>query len=219
MAKRKFSPKQLSKLLAISKSKALSKKISKVSPKRNKVTKEYMNWDFVKQYINRNKKYIEKTTKYTGEAITKLTKRDWEEVKQIPDMARKTFLRIKDIATGKVYAEVSDIAITNYSEGLRQAGYKTLADKFEAYARYLKDKSSEEFEMFMENDMPDLYLFYKDKGRSHVKRQKAYNQETADELIDYISEILDEKFDWLPDSDKEALEKQINKNNEDSAKG
>lgn len=219
MVKRKFSSKQLSKLLAISKSRALSKKISKVSPKRNKVIKEYMNWDIVKQYINRNKKYIEKTTKYTGEAITKLTKRDWEEIKQIPDMARKTFLRIKDIATGKVYAEVSDIAITNYSEGLRKAGYITLAEKFEAYARYLKDKSSDEFEMFMENDMPDLYLFYKDKGRSHVKRQKAYNQETADELIDYISEILDEKFDWLPDSDKEMLEKQINKNNEDSAKG
>lgn len=169
--------------------------------------------------LEKEQENILRTAKYTGEDIRLLTKEDWNTLNEVPNIGGKVYSRLVDIARGTVVAEVSDISITNYAEGLRKAGYITLADRFELYARDLKSRDQAAFELFMENEMPDLYLFYKDKGKSHVKRQRAYNQETADEQIEDIAVLLAEKYKELPDSDRERLERQLYKEeNEDSAK-
>lgn len=170
--------------------------------------------------VEREQQAIAKTAKYTGEDIRLFTKGDWEKLSETPEIAKKTYKRFADIASGNVYAEVTDIAISNYADGLRKAGYISLADRFELYAKDLKSRDQDAFDLFMETEMPDLYLFYKDKGKSHVKRQRAFNQETADEQIEDISLLLAEKYKELPDSDRERLEQELySEEYEDSTKG
>ena len=141
----------------------------------------------------REQQDIIRTAKYTGEDIRKITKADWESMYKDnpPEIKSKLLQRYGEIARGIVSAGMEDIIITNYANGLRIAGREDLARRFERLARNLRHDNPAEFELLMA-EVPDLYLFYKDKGRSHTKRQSVFNQETAEEQVEQFEAIIDE---------------------------
>lgn len=144
---------------------------------------------------------ILRTAKYTGEDIRQMKKEDWEQLAGLDEIGRKVYTRLTDIARGRVAAQVEDISVTNYAQGIRMAGNEELATVFEALARTFQKKNKGDFDIFMK-EIPDLYLFYKDKGKSHVKRQNAYVQETAEEQIEEMEEILNEYVNDIKDNKK-----------------
>lgn len=139
----------------------------------------------------REQENILKTAKYTGEDIRKITKEDWLTLNAQGKIGEKAYKRAVDIAKGIVSASAEDIIIGNYKVGIETMGDTDLAKRFEDIAKYLKNNDTAKFEMFMK-EIPDLFLFYKDKGQSHVKRQKTFNQELAEDEIAELDAIIEE---------------------------
>lgn len=105
---------------------------------------------------------------------------------------RQAFLEeLEKIYTGQKLYELYEITIANYATGLRIAGRSDLATRFETFAKKLHDQNIHDFEIMME-DLPNLYLFYKDRDKSHTKRQKIFNNEVAESQIEYFESKLEE---------------------------
>ena len=140
--------------------------------------------------LKKEQENIIRTAQYTGEDLRKLTKRDWIELQSMNEIGKKVYERAVKIARGEVTAEVEDITITNYGMGLDMMGRSDLKERFDRLARDLKANNPDEFEVFMQ-EVPDLFLFYKDKGKSHVKRQATFVQATAEDAIEQMEILLD----------------------------
>lgn len=145
---------------------------------------------------------ILKTAKYTGEDIRKLTKEDWKQLYQYDGIGEKAYKRAVDIARGHVVASVEDIIITNYVEGIKKMGHPGLSREFEELARELKESNPDKYEMFMQ-EIPDLFLFYKDVGKSHVKRQGTFIQEVAEDQIVLLGILVDRYKEEKENEDSE----------------
>lgn len=151
----------------------------------------------------REQENILKTAKYTGEDIRKITKEDWLTLNAQGKIGEKAYKRAVDIAKGIVTASAEDIIISNYKVGIETMGDTDLAKRFEDIAKYLKRSDSAKFEMFMK-EIPDLFLFYKDKGQSHTKRQKTFNQELAEDEIAELELIIEEYEQEIEEESEEG---------------
>ena len=132
---------------------------------------------------------IKKMADYTDEDMRQVTKEDWESLKKA-GLEVATYRRYNDIVNGKAVNDIEDSIIKNFTKGLIQAGRKDLAERFEKLASNYRTNDPSRFDVFMK-EVPDLYLYYKDKGKSHVKRQATFSQSVASDQIEQTEAILD----------------------------
>lgn len=141
--------------------------------------------------------YIETTARYTKEDLREITREDWEGIKDAPG----AWQRVIDITTGRVAIDAMDTLSINYSKGLEWMGRPDLATRFKGlYNALLKAGETDRLEFIMKHELPNLNLYYKDKGQSHVKRQKTFDQQTAEDQIEEFESALDrleEEYDEL----------------------
>lgn len=129
--------------------------------------------------------YIETAARYTNEDLRMITKEDWEAIKDAPGAWR----RMIDITTGRVAEEAIDTLSDNYIKGLNWMGRGDLTARFQGLYNALKDTNMNMLKQLMD-ELPQLNLFYKDKGRSHTKRQETFSKEVADDQLDAFESIL-----------------------------
>lgn len=141
--------------------------------------------------------YIETTARYTGEDIREITREDWEGIKDAPG----AWQRMIDITTGRVAIEAMDTLSTNYSKGLEWMGRPDLAVRFKGMYNALQQAGeTERLAFIMKHELPSLFLYYKDKGKSHVKRQDTFEQQTAEDQIEEFERAitrLEEEYDEM----------------------
>lgn len=129
---------------------------------------------------------IEVAARYTGVDIRFFNKEDWKQVFSAPN-ADKT---LWNIITGKVAQEAIDTLSANYAKGLDWMGRHDLSIRFIALYNNLKDSAYADMINQLIEELPQLNLYYKDKGRSHTKRQETFSQEVAEDQIEAFESVL-----------------------------
>ena len=130
--------------------------------------------------------YIETTARYTGEDIREITREDWESIKDAPG----AWQRMIDITTGRVAIEAMDTLSDNYSKGLEWMNNRDLATRFKGLYNALQQAGETDMIEQLMRDLPQLNLYYKDKGKSHVKRQDTFNQAVAEDQLEEFDRVL-----------------------------
>ena len=139
---------------------------------------------------------------WTKDVIKERSKLKQEILSVNPDISRRAlakeirsqlidpFTGYRAIISGTRAAAKEDIIIVNFADGLRWSGNSDLATRFETLARNLQENDPASFRILM-IELPDLYLYYKDTGKSHVKRQETFDQTVANQQIIEFRKTLD----------------------------
>lgn len=173
---------------------ATKKKGKKYTPKNyyETVSNNYTKFveitpDVYKRLTKKQKKYIRAQAEHYKEDI-RLIKT--EHLQSLPhDFRIKQEERIRDILEGRVYNQNMQKTIENYRKGIEFNGNENLADKFQ----YLTDHMNESELDTLFNEIPNLWLYYKDTT-GHSKRNENLSQETIDDALEQLEQIVDEKL-------------------------
>ena len=138
----------------------------------------------VERLYPREQLAIKRHYELTGERITDLTKEDIME-------GGIDVESLLEVTRGERVEEIEDIVANNYAAGLESMNRLDLANRFKnLYADLQEFGGQYMLDAFM-HEIPDLYLIYKDTGKSHVKRQSTFNQTTARDQTDLMKTIID----------------------------
>lgn len=150
---------------------------------------------------NKERYYIRKQAIQGREDIREIGATDMGNLPQ--EIYTKNMNRIKNILSGDVYIENRERYVDNYIKGLQAQGFlgiktQTIIDKM----MYLKERlPSSKFDKLYQ-ELPDLYLYYKDK-KSNRKRNDAYDEEVAEDAIEQAEDVMDEYAQSLNEEDYE----------------
>lgn len=129
------------------------------------------------------------TYKYYQEALkSRMVFLEYNDFMQLNKLDKIVYInKIKDVMSGKWYNDREKTFVDNYYNGITNVlGDSELADEFDTVYNELSTTNRE----LMLQELPDLYMFYKDK-RANSKRNANITQSQIDEQYDRIIEIVD----------------------------
>lgn len=164
-------------------------------PRKNyyqRISKDYTEFveitpEIYRKLTKKQKKYIRTQAKHYREDIRNIHK---ENFNTIPDDIRtKIEQRALDIVKGKIYSENMTTTIDNYRKGIKFNGNEELDNKFKALTNVMNEGELDN----LFDDIPNLYLYYKDTT-GHAKRNQELSQTTIDDSLEQLGEIIDREL-------------------------
>lgn len=147
---------------------------------------DYTDKAVLKQLTNKQKKYL----KYAEEHRKQVWPSE-SEYKQLPPERQAEFIsNMRDILDGTKYMDSLATNIDNYIAGLEWQGLHNVANRLQRLKIFLSEEDMDE----LMRELPDLYLFYKDKASEHRSRTQDYSDEGAQEALGDLVELVLNKY-------------------------
>lgn len=151
------------------------------------LTKNYTEFKPITDEVYRNlsrsqQERIRDRAKWFREDIRQLSTEDFNSLPQ--EIRAKNMEHVRDILSGAQGKRDEAQYLENYKKGIELLGdYSDYGDYFEYVFSKLRANEKRQFMA----ELPDLYLLYKDKDRSHRKRSDRYDEDIA---IDQFGAVM-----------------------------